>query len=235
MKATKKYIQRELPADRYKLVDSYSLGEGDYITCENCGKVIRNIGIVEDSKGRRFCVGLDCAATLSGISEWDIEYYNQGFNVAKSIRAKIRRETKKGANIVVRNYYYTKAGQVEIVAETTKGTRTSRWTLETVTTDFLKKYLPELAKVARVNTGNFQKLNDREFKINNGDTFNGYTFRYEVRRNEYGTLYAYAEIMQNGQVLKTGSNGGDTLDSCQTECARLYNDVAFAAGMHPLS
>lgn len=229
----KKYIKRELPADRYTLVDSYSLGEGDYITCQNCGKVIRNIGIVEDSKGRRYCVGMDCAATLSGITESDIEFYNDCFNVAKSIRAKIRRETKRGANIIVRNYYYTKTGQVEIVAETTKGTRTSRWTLDAVKTDFLKKYLPELAKVAKINE-HFEKIDENTFIIENGDTFNGYAFRYEIKYNKYGDPFAYAEIMQGGKVIKSGSNGGRDLDACRAECARLYNAVAFDAVLHPL-
>lgn len=227
----KKYIKRELPADRYTLVDSYSLGEGDYITCENCGKVIRNIGIVEDRKGRRYCVGMDCAATLSGITESDIEYYNDGFNVAKSIRAKIRREIKKGHRIEVRNYYYTKPGHVAIVA--VMDCLPHLWTLETVTTDFLKKYLPELAKVAQINE-HFEKIDENTFIIENGDTFNGYAFRYEIKYNKYGDPFASAEIIQGGNVIKSGSNGGRDLDACRAECARLYNAVAFDAGLHPL-
>lgn len=231
---TKKYIQRALPADRYKLVDSYSLGEGDYITCENCGKVIRNIGIVEDSKGRRFCVGLDCAATLSGITESDIEYYNQGFNIAKSIRAKIRRETKKGSDIIVRNYYYNKPGQLQIKAINADYIGGS-CLLEEVSTDFIKKYLPELAKIAQVNES-FERIDDKAFRIENGGTFRGYAFRYQLKVNErWGHTFAYAEILKDGKVIKSGSNGGTDLNACQFECGLLYNAVAFEAGLHALA
>ena len=229
-----KYIKRQLPADHYKLVDSYSLSPDDYIICENCGKVIRNIGIVEDSKGKRFCVGLDCAATLSGIDEYDIEYYNNGFNIAKAIRAKIRRETKKGASIEVRNYYYDKPGQLQIRAINADYIGGS-CLLEEVSTDFIKKYLPELAKVAQVNE-NFAAIDAKTFSIEDGGTFRGYTFHYQLKAHEkWGHTYAYAEILKDGKVIKTGSNGGTDTGACMYECGHLYNDVAFAAGLHALA
>lgn len=89
----KTYIKRELPTQPYRIIDTfYSDGSGDnYWVCANCGRVIANIATVEGQENHeQYLVGMDCAATLSSISEQDIEEWSNGFKLANSIRNKIR-------------------------------------------------------------------------------------------------------------------------------------------------
>ena len=72
----KKVTRRNLPINTtYKLIDSYYTGGilDNPMTCQNCGKPIANIGVVQDASGKKFDVGMDCAETLSGIDN-SMEY-----------------------------------------------------------------------------------------------------------------------------------------------------------------
>lgn len=95
----KKIIERSLPLNvEYTIVDTWycSIEDGGNI-CQNCGALISNCAQVESIYGK-FTVGMDCAATLSGVK--DSLYYMQhesAFNQAKSARAKILKAIKDGA------------------------------------------------------------------------------------------------------------------------------------------
>lgn len=228
MGTKKKFIKHNLPVDNYEIIDTFSLSEGDYIVCDNCGKVIRNIAVVQDSKGRRYNVGLDCAETLSGIDEYDITFWSDNFNRAKSIRAKIRNAKKKyGITPIVKNIIGEKQPFIKISGN-------GYYWGEGVTEEFLKKYLPELAKIARVNY-EYKPIDTGDFFIESGEMYGGFKFIYELKTNErFGHKYAYAEIWKDGQMLASGSNGGNNVDACITECARLYNRAMFESGLHPI-
>lgn len=223
----KTFIKRSLPVDNYTIVETYSLAKEDYIICENCGKVIHNIAIVKDSKGNVFHVGLDCAATLSGINDFDIAYWSNGFNMAKNIRAKLNKARRAGFEISASNSYY----DIDNITICYGNGR------ELVTEDFLKKYLPEIAKIAKVNN-DFTPIKEESFTVENGKSYNGYTFFYCIKSKKefWGEhLYAYAEIWKDGVLLKSGSNGGRDISSCIKECARLYNRVVFESGLHSIA
>lgn len=96
----KKVIQRNLSiTTTYTIVGSYySSIEETGTCCENCGKPIANIAEVESVEGRKYLVGMDCAATLSGIKgDFDFEFVHKAnFTTAKSERAKILKYIKEG-------------------------------------------------------------------------------------------------------------------------------------------
>lgn len=94
--------RRNLPInDTYKIVRSYYTGgiENGAESCANCNKIITNIAVIENSKNETFNVGLDCAATLSGIAD-SLGLWNTSANFAeaKAVRAKINKEAKKEGN-----------------------------------------------------------------------------------------------------------------------------------------
>lgn len=228
----KKFIKHALPADKYEIVDTFSLGEDDYITCDNCGKAIRNIAIVKNSKGNKFSVGMDCAETLSGITQEDIDYWNDSFVRAKSIRAKIRKYTKKGAIIRVQNMMGKNSIYVDILKVENPKRLGDYYSYEEVTEDFLKKYLPELAKIAKVNF-EFIPAKECSFYLVNS-MYDGYLFKTEIRTGEYNCKYAYAEIYKDGKLLASESNGGNDGRALMSACLNLYNKVEFAKGLKPL-
>lgn len=228
MSTKKKFIKHNLPADKYEIVDTFSLSEGDYIVCDNCGKVIRNVAVVKDSHGNRYNVGLDCAETLSGIDEYDIIFWSDNFNRAKSIRAKIR-SAKKKYNIspVVENFIGEKTLHVKLSGN-------GYYWSEDVTEDFLQKYLPELAKIAKVNY-EYKPVDEDGFCVDNGGKIGRFTFYYELKTKEkWNYKYAYAEIWKDGQKIASGSNGGNNIAACMIECARMYNRAMFEAGLRPI-
>lgn len=226
----KKIVKRNLPIDKYEVVDTFSLSEGDVQICENCGKAIKNIAVVRNSKNETFNIGLDCAETLTGITESDIEYWSSSFGIAKTIRAKVRKYKKQGAFVKVENYFLKPEAIDICFFKNEKCEKLITW--EEVGIEVLKKYLPDLAMMAKINTS-FSKINERDFDVVNGGTYNGYTFRYEIRGGD-PFKYAYAEIWKDGEMLKSGSNGGHDIRSCMIECGRLYNAVEYEAGLRPL-
>lgn len=229
---TKKFIKHNLPVDNYQIVDTYSLGEDDYLVCDNCGKVIKNIAVVQNSKGKRYCVGMDCAETLSGITEVDIEFWNSDFVRAKSIRAKVRKYTKQGGIVRVQNLMNTKRIYVDILKVENPTCLGDYYTYEEVGEEFLKKFLPELAKIAKVNF-DFIPAKECSFYLVNS-MYDGYLFKKEIRTGEYNYKYAYAEIYKDGELLASGSNGGNDGSALMSEYLRLYNKVEFEKGLKPL-
>lgn len=235
-----KIIKRNLPIDTYKIIGTTSYEDG--IICDNCGKLIKNIAIVQRPNGYTYYVGLDCAATLSGIKQEDIDFWNEPFNQAKRIRAAIRKYQKVGGYLYVGNKYYN-TEQIEIsLAKIIDPTKVGDYYCHFyVTEDFLRCYLPELVNFCKVNY-NFTEIDENEdIVVNSGDIYDGYTFYFGIKTNvtkkiimdkeyEFSTDVAYAEMWKDGIKLAQGSNGGKTIKSCIKECVRLYNKYTFAMG-----
>lgn len=57
--------------DSYKLVDSYYLKDM-YTICSNCGHIIRNVYVIENTKGQTFDVGSECVERFQGLNPSDI-------------------------------------------------------------------------------------------------------------------------------------------------------------------
>ena len=95
----KKIAQFALPhTTAYTLVDSYHTGsllDGGGTSCQNCGKTITNVGVVQNEAGEKFSVGMDCASTLSGISDYAVYEHSHGFALVKNLSAGIRKDEKK--------------------------------------------------------------------------------------------------------------------------------------------
>lgn len=93
----KKIIQRNLRLDtKYSIQESYYTELENGVTCDNCGKHITNCCIVKDKDSKVYTVGMDCAATLSGITDSLILLEAQAdFSQAKQARAKIMSFKKK--------------------------------------------------------------------------------------------------------------------------------------------
>lgn len=96
---TKNLIQRSLPiTTTYEIIGSrYTSIEDGGGCCENCGKAITNIAIIKSKEGRIYNVGMDCAATLSGIKDsFDFNYIHKAnFATAKNARNQLLRMIKE--------------------------------------------------------------------------------------------------------------------------------------------
>ena len=90
-------MQRNLRHDTtYTILSSWyvSLEDGGN-SCQNCGRLIANCAEVQDANGQRFTVGMDCAATLSGIKDtFQLSQVEASFQQAKSARAKVAKFRK---------------------------------------------------------------------------------------------------------------------------------------------
>ncbi len=128
-----KVIQRSLPiTTTYKIVGSYykSIEDGGGC-CENCSKIISNIAEIENAEGNKYSVGMDCAATLSGIKgEFDFEYtHKANFTTAKGARAGLLKAQKEGhKNLTFKTYddennFYKQIGSGSWEYEHKKGGR----------------------------------------------------------------------------------------------------------------
>lgn len=97
---TKRVIQRNLPiTTTYKILGSkYISMEDGGVCCDNCGKFITNIAEIESKEGQRYNVGMDCAATLSGIKDdFNFNYVHKAnFTTAKGVRALLLKYIKDG-------------------------------------------------------------------------------------------------------------------------------------------
>lgn len=239
-----KIIKRNLPIDTYKIIGTTSYEDG--IICDNCGKLIKNIAIVQRPNGYTYYVGLDCAATLSGIKQEDIDFWNEPFNQAKRIRAAIRKYQKVGGYLYVGNKYYnTEQIEISLTKKPNPTILGDYYCHFYVTEDFIQNYLPELVNICKVNK-NFTALKEDEIIVNNsGDTYNGYTFYFGIKTNvtkkiimdkeyEFSTDIAYAEMWKDGIKVAEGTNGGKNIAACQKECVRIYNQYTFAIGQKKL-
>lgn len=226
----KKVIRRELPFDKYKIAETFSTEE--YCICENCGKAIKNIAIIEDSKGERFNVGLDCAATLAGITDFDILMAETKFNEAKRIRSKMNKAKKNNAFIFVQNHYWSK--DIEVIAAKNECPEClgDYLVCEKVSLDFLKNYLPEYYKITKVNF-DFKQVDKDEQIITEGDLqYTEYFFKYSYPVSIFGNKHCQVEMYDNNNnLLCSGSNGGSDFYAVNCEAIRLYNRYEFNKGL----
>jgi hypothetical protein len=143
-----KVIRRNLPINTtYTLIDSYYTGGlmNNPQICDNCGKGIANVGVIQNKNGETFNVGMDCASTLSGIKDsLDYNESMNNFNEAQAIRAKIRNNQKKYPTYEL--FVNTNAmGDVIIKLAENK----DKWHVMSISHPytFVKKYLPEIEKL----------------------------------------------------------------------------------------
>lgn len=67
--------------------------------CENCGRAIKNITEIQNSKGKKFCVGIDCADTLSSAeisNNWEYQDMKKSHNRLLTQLAKVAKTVKTG-------------------------------------------------------------------------------------------------------------------------------------------
>lgn len=91
--------------DKYEIKDIYIAGTGDFDfrICENCGKIIKNIALVENQHGKVFEIGLDCAEVLSNLSN-NYSITDLQIKQAKKILARRRRflkELKEAGSLII--------------------------------------------------------------------------------------------------------------------------------------
>ena len=229
----KKAIRRNLPFDKYKIVESFY--SNDYCTCDNCNKVLKNVAVIQNSKSKTFHVGLDCAQTLSGITELDILKAENNFSEAKRIRAKVSKAIKLGGILTVQNSYWSNDIEISVTKGAYSGASIDYYMRESVSSaEFLKKYLPEFAKIARVNL-NFKMIDKNERIITeNNLNYKQYSFTYKYNTSKYGYITVEVCIYESGVLLASGGNGGSNFDAVNTEATRLYNKVEFNKGLKPL-
>ena len=143
----KKAIRRNLPFDKYRIVESFY--SQDYCTCDNCNKVLKNVAVIQNSKSETFYVGLDCAKTLSGITGLDIENHENSFECAKRIRSKVNKAIKLGGILSVQNSYWSNDIEISVTKVEHADAPIDYYVRESVSNiDFLKKYLPEYSAIA---------------------------------------------------------------------------------------
>ena len=231
---TKKAIRRNLPFDKYSIVESFY--SPDYCTCDNCNKVLKNVAVIQNSKSETFHVGLDCAQTLSGITELDINIHENNFECAKRIRSKVNKAIKLGGILSVQNSYFSNEIEISVTKIKHAEALIDYYVRESVSSvEFLKKYLPEYAKITKVNL-DFKMIDKSERIITeNSLNYRNYTFSYKYNTSAYGYVTVEVCIYDNaGKLLASGGNGGSNFDAVNTEAIRLYNKVEFNKGLKPL-
>ena len=229
----KKAIRRNLPFDKYRIVESFY--SPDYCTCDNCNKVLKNVAVIQNSKSETFYVGLDCAKTLSGITGLDIENHENSFECAKRIRSKVNKAIKLGGILSVQNSYWSNDIEISVTKVEHADAPIDYYVREYVSSaDFLKKYLPEYAAIAKVNF-DFKMIDKNERIITDNDlNYKQYSFTYKYNTSKYGYVTVEVCIYESGMLLASGGNGGSNFDAVNTEATRLYNKVEFNKGLKPL-
>lgn len=229
----KKMIRRNLPFDKYIIVESFY--SADYCTCDNCNKVLKNVAVIKNYKAETFHVGIDCAKTLSGITGLDIESHENNFECAKRIRAKVNKAIKLGGILSVQNSYWSNDIEISVTKVEHANAPIDYYVREPVSNiDFLKKYLPEYASTAKVNL-NFKMIDKNERIITENDlNYGSYSFSYKYNTSKYGDVTVEVCISEADVLLASGGNGGSNFDAVNTEATRLYNKIEFNKGLKPL-
>ena len=187
----KKAIRRNLPFDKYRIVESFY--SADYCTCDNCNKVLKNVAVIQNSKSETFHVGLDCAKTLSGITDFDIDSHENSFECAKRIRSKVNKAIKLGGILSVQNSYWSNDIEISVTKVEHADAPIDYYVREYVSSvDFLKKYLPEYAAIAKVNF-DFNMIDKNERIITESNlNYKQYSFTYKYNTSKYG--YVTVEV-----------------------------------------
>lgn len=229
----KKAIRRNLPFDKYRIVESFY--SPDYCTCDNCNKVLKNVAVIQNSKSETFYVGLDCAKTLSGITDFDIDSHENSFECAKRIRSKVNKAIKLGGILSVQNSYWSNDIKISVTKAEHADAPIDYYVCESVSNiDFLRKYLPEYSAIAKVNL-NFKMIDKNERIITEKNlNYKQYSFTYKYNTSEYGYVTVEVCIYEAGVLLASGGNGGSNFDAVNIEATRLYNKVEFNKGLNPL-
>lgn len=90
-----------------------SLLDGAGQACANCGRLITQVGTVENARGERFEVGMDCAQTLSGIDQdGALQPALAGFEQLAKLRAAVRKWGKAEGQNFALTIEHTLSGQV---------------------------------------------------------------------------------------------------------------------------
>lgn len=231
---TKKAIRRNLPFDKYRIVESFY--SEDFCLCENCNKALKNVAVVENSKGGKHYVGLDCAKSLSGITDLDIDGHENSFSEAKRMRAKVNKAVKLGGILTVQNSYWSNEIEVSVAKTEQPKYQFDYYVREAVSSvEFLKRYLSDYAKIAKVNL-NFKKIDKGERIITESNlNYKSYVFSYKYNKSACGSVTVEVCIYDNeSKLLASGGNGGSNFDAVNTEAVRLYNKVEFNKGLKPL-
>ena len=229
----KKAIRRNLPFDKYRIVESFY--SPDYCTCDNCNKVLKNVAVIQNSKSETFYVGLDCAQTLSGITDFDIYSHENSFECAKRIRSKVNKAIKLGGILSVQNSYCSNDIEISVTKVEHADAPIDYYVRESVSNiDFLKKYLPEYSAIAKVNF-DFNMIDKNERIITESNlNYKQYSFTYKYNTSKYGYVTVEVFIYESGMLLASGGNGGSNFDAVNTEATRLYNKVEFNKGLKPI-
>lgn len=163
----KKIIRRNLPINKtYKLIDAYYTGgitdNPDF--CENCGRPIANVGVIQDEEGKTYHVGMDCAETLSSIkSSAEFSMFETDFKEATAFRTKIKNLLKKypKAIIHIENTYY---GTINIRVVDEVGAYLGSFSYPK---EFVFKYLPDYKlKISNPEKNNFHPRFENNYDFN---------------------------------------------------------------------
>jgi len=103
-----KAIQGNLRIDTsYKLLDIEYKPKGDIFFniefCDNCNKYISNIATVENEKGQKFRIGLDCAGVLIGIEPSAIKQAEKTLRKKAKLYKFLRTECK---SVIIGKYCF---------------------------------------------------------------------------------------------------------------------------------
>lgn len=83
-------IARNLPVNTsYTLINSWTEDEGEYLQCQNCGRVIKNICQVKSAEGNLYIVGTECMDRLTGILPSEIAEVKRKLRIEKTIKKRI--------------------------------------------------------------------------------------------------------------------------------------------------
>ena len=157
----KKVIRRNLPINKeYKLIDSFYTGglTENPMTCENCGRPIANVAVLQDEDNKTYDVGMDCAETLSSIkNSSEFMVVGNNFKEATAIRNKIKKSIKDGGSIEAENVYW---GAVYVNAK-----KDGRFLSNIgIPKSFFNKYLPDFKKyIVNTEKNNFSPRYSNSF------------------------------------------------------------------------
>lgn len=91
-----KAAQRNLPHNTtYKAVSFFHTGGIDNgCPCDNCGKMLSSVAVVQSGDGKQYNVGLDCAATLATVDPMEFDATESAFAEGRKVRAAILKGQK---------------------------------------------------------------------------------------------------------------------------------------------
>ena len=96
MTTPKKAARRNLPHDTsYRFLHAFATGGIENgCPCDNCGKLLSQVAVVESAEGKQYQVGMDCAATLVTVDPQEFEPAEHLFREAKKTRGYLIKDRK---------------------------------------------------------------------------------------------------------------------------------------------